>query len=96
MHHDKYSAYLVVCQRGGGFAGDVTSTLLNLAPEGGLTQHLAIQQAMLPALFTASLCVCVCVLAMLVLISFSIIENVRRVRNANAAFFTAVVQRVTM
>lgn len=57
VHHDKYSAYLVVCDRGGGFSGEVTSTFLNLAPEGGLTQHLQIQQAMLPALFTVSLTV---------------------------------------
>eukprot|EP00752_Nemacystus_decipiens_P005249 g4763.t2 len=52
VHHDQYSAYLVQCHPGSEFSGDVTTTFLNLAPEGGLTQHLAIQQAMLPALFT--------------------------------------------
>eukprot|EP00903_Cladosiphon_okamuranus_P009103 g8701.t1 len=50
--HDMYSAYLVQCHRGAVFSGDVTTTFLNLSPEGGLTQHLAIQHAMLPALFT--------------------------------------------
>lgn len=64
VHHDQYSAYLVLCHRGASFSGDVKTTFLNLAPEGGLTQHLAIQQAMLPALFTVSfvpvwLCTCV-------------------------------------
>lgn len=54
MHHDQYSAYVVVCGRDAGFSGDVTSTFLNLDPEGGLTQHLPIQLAMLPALFTVS------------------------------------------
>lgn len=64
LRHDQYSAYLVVCQRGGSFSGDVTSTFLNLTPEGGLTQHLEIQQAMLPALFTVSLRV-VCIVCVL-------------------------------
>lgn len=54
VHYDQYSAYLVLCRRGESFTGDVTTTFLNLDPEGGLTQHLAIQQAMLPALFTVS------------------------------------------
>lgn len=53
-HHDRYSAYLVVCGRGGSFYGYVTSTFLNRVPEGDLTQHLPINQAMLPALYTVS------------------------------------------
>lgn len=57
VHHDMYSAYLVVCKAGGSFSGDVTSTFLNLVPEGELSQHLPIQQAMLPALYTVSLSV---------------------------------------
>lgn len=63
VHHDQYSAYLVQCNPEASFSGDVTTTFLNLAPEGGLTQHLEIQQAMLPALFTVSLVLwwsCVC------------------------------------
>ncbi|CAM9201879.1 unnamed protein product [Ectocarpus sp. 6 AP-2014] len=51
-HHDRYSPYLVVCDRGGSFYGHVTSTFLNRVPEGDLTQHLPINQAMLPALYT--------------------------------------------
>ncbi|CAN0193649.1 unnamed protein product, partial [Scytosiphon promiscuus] len=51
-HHDVYSAYLVVCKPEGSFSGEITSTFLNLVPEGGLTQHLPIQQAMLPTLYT--------------------------------------------
>ncbi|CAN0371820.1 unnamed protein product, partial [Ectocarpus sp. 8 AP-2014] len=47
-HHDRYFAYLVVCDRGGSFYGHVTSTFLNRVPEGDLTQHLPINQAMLP------------------------------------------------
>ena len=59
MHHDQYSAYFVVCDPGSKFSGDVTTTFLNLDPEGGLTQHLAIQRAMLPALYTVSVVKCV-------------------------------------
>lgn len=54
VNHDMYTAYLLVCQRGGSFSGDVNLTYLNLVPEGGLTQHLPIQLAMLPALYTVS------------------------------------------
>lgn len=54
VNHDMYTAYLVLCQRGGSFSGDVTLTYLNPVPEGGLTQHLPIQLAMLPALYTVS------------------------------------------
>lgn len=54
VQHDLYTAYLVVCQRGGSFSGDVTLTYLNPVPEGSLSQHLPIQLAMLPALYTVS------------------------------------------
>lgn len=54
VQHDLYSAYLVVCHRGGTFTGDVTTTFINLDPEGGLTQHLPIEATMLPALYSVS------------------------------------------
>ena len=53
-HHDKYYAYLMVCGRDMSFHGEVTSTFINLDPEGGLTQHLPIELAMLPAIHSVS------------------------------------------
>lgn len=52
--HDKYAAYLLVCREDTVFEGDVKSTFVNLDPEGRLTQHLPIELAMNPALFTVS------------------------------------------
>lgn len=53
-HHDVYSAYFMVCSQDVKFYGDVTSTFINLDPEGGLTQHLPIELAMLPAIYSVS------------------------------------------
>ncbi|CAM9383284.1 unnamed protein product [Laminaria digitata] len=50
--HDLYSAYFMVCGEDKAFFGEVTSTFINLDPEGGLTQHLPIELAMLPAIYS--------------------------------------------
>ena len=52
--HDEYYAYFMVCGQDMTFSGEVTSTFINLDPEGGLTQHLPIQLTMLPAIFSVS------------------------------------------
>lgn len=52
VKHDLYSAYFLVCGGDKSFYGEVTSTFINRDPEGGLTQHLPIELAMLPALYS--------------------------------------------
>ena len=50
--YDLYNAYLLVCHQGELYGGgEVTSTFINLDPEGRLTQHLSIQLSMLPSLY---------------------------------------------
>lgn len=51
---DKYAAYLLVCRTDTTFKADVKSTFINLDPEGRLTQHLPIELAMNPSVFTVS------------------------------------------
>ena len=54
VQHDVYSAYLMVCHEDVKFYAEVTSTFINLDPEGGLTQHLPIELVMLPAIYSVS------------------------------------------
>lgn len=52
-HHDIYSAYLLVCKEGS-FVAEVESLFINLDPEGNLSQHLAIEYAMMPSIYAVS------------------------------------------
>lgn len=49
---DIYTAYLLVCEPGASFVGEVTSVFINRDPEGGLTQHLPIELVMLPSIYS--------------------------------------------
>ncbi|KAG5192550.1 lung seven transmembrane receptor-domain-containing protein [Tribonema minus] len=53
---DQYTAYLLLCQDLL-FAGTVTTTLLNLTPDGELSQQLPIEDSPLPRLYTVVLVV---------------------------------------
>ena len=44
----------MVCHEDVKFYAEVTSTFINLDPEGGLTQHLPIELVMLPAIYSVS------------------------------------------
>lgn len=51
VKHEIYAAYLLLCRRVDVFSGEITSTFINLDPEGDHTQHLPIEKTMLPSLF---------------------------------------------
>ncbi|CAM9365314.1 unnamed protein product [Discosporangium mesarthrocarpum] len=58
--YDLYNAYFIVCRSDSHVSARITSTFVNLDPEGGLTQHLAIELAMLPPLFAVIAAVAAC------------------------------------